>query len=51
MIQENAPKIVGYNKNITDDAKLVKASLKSLPEVVQKAVLSYSKTSKALSGL
>ena len=51
MIQENAPKIVGYNKNITDDAKLVKASLKSLPEVVQKAVISYSKTSKALKGL
>lgn len=51
MIQENAPKIVGYNNNITDDARQVKASLKSFPEVVQKAVLSYSKTSKSLNGL
>jgi hypothetical protein len=51
MIQENAPKIVGYNNNIADDARLVKASFKSLPETVQKAVLSYSQTSKALNGL
>ena len=51
MIQENAPKIVGYNNNITDDARLVKASYKSFPDAVQKAVLSYSKTSKALKGL
>lgn len=51
MIQENAPKIVGYNNNIGDDVKLIKASFKLLPEVVQKAVLSYSKTSKALNGL
>ena len=51
MIQENAPKIVGYNNNVADDARLVKASYKSFPETVQKAVLSYSKTSKALKGL
>jgi hypothetical protein len=51
MIQENAPKIVGYNKNIADDAKSLKSGYKSLPATVQKAVLSYSKTSKALSGL
>ena len=51
MIQENAPKVVGYSNNIIDDARLVKASYKSFPESVQKAVLSYSKTSKALKGL
>lgn len=51
MIQENAPKIVGYNNNIAADASLVKASFKSFPETIQKAILSYSKTSKALNGL
>lgn len=51
MIQENAPKIVGYSNNITDDVRVIKGGYKSLPEAVQKAILSYSKTSKVLNGL
>ncbi|MCH5600069.1 hypothetical protein [Niabella ginsengisoli] len=51
MIQENAPKIVGYNKNVAEDAKLLKNGYKSLPAVVQNAIVAYSKSSKVLSGL
>ncbi|WP_346236027.1 hypothetical protein ABDK00_017550 [Niabella insulamsoli] len=51
MIQEHAPKIVGYYKNIAEDAKILKASYKSLSSAVQKALLAYSNTSNALKGL
>ncbi|GAB3418853.1 hypothetical protein [Niabella aquatica] len=51
MIQENAPRIVGYNKNLAEDAKTVKNNYKSLPDAVQQAVSAYSKTSKVLTGL
>lgn len=51
MIQENAPKIVGYNKNIAEDANTVKNNFKSLPAEAQQAIVAYSKSSKVLKGL
>jgi hypothetical protein len=49
IIEEHAPKIVKYKADIASDAALVKKAYKSLPSVVQHAVLDYSKTSKILS--
>lgn len=51
MIQENAPKSLGYSKNITEDSKLIRDQFASLPAVTQQSVKSYSKKSKSLSGL
>ncbi len=51
MIQENAPKVVGYNKSIVEDAHAIKNNYKSLPVETQQAVLAYSKSSKMLAGL
>ena len=48
MIQENAPKILNYKSNITEDASLIKSSYKTFPQEVQQAILDYSKKSKAL---
>ncbi|MFT4092213.1 MAG: hypothetical protein QM640_01145 [Niabella sp.] len=48
MIQENAPKSLGYNKNIAEDSKIVKAAYKSFPEASRQSVLNFSKKSKAL---
>ena len=47
-IQEHAPKIVKYHSNIFADKAYIKEHFKSLPPVVQHAVLEYSKTSKIL---
>lgn len=51
MIQENAPKIVGYYKNIAEDVNVVKSNYKSLSAETQQAILAYSKSSKVLTGL
>lgn len=48
MIQENAPKIVGYNDNLKEDSELVKKNIKLLPVATQKAVQNYAKVSKYL---
>ena len=49
MIQEKAPKILGYDKQVEEDHKYVIEHFKSLPEAAQKAILNYSKSSKVLS--
>ena len=46
IIQENAPGILGYNKELEEDHKYVVANFKTLPEATQKAIRDYSKTSK-----
>ena len=48
MIQENAPKIVGYDENIKVDSESVKANLKSLSPATQAAIGQYAKKSKYL---
>ncbi|MEO5683483.1 MAG: hypothetical protein ABIQ88_12620 [Chitinophagaceae bacterium] len=48
MIQEHAPGIVGYKKELQKDRLYIKNNFKTLPPVVQAAVLNYSKESKIL---
>ena len=48
IIQEHAPKVVKYNKNIADDAAFIKKNYKELSPEVQKILIDYSQTSKAL---
>lgn len=48
MIQEHAPSIVGYNKDIEKDCQFIRANYKNLPQVVQQAVIDYNKKSKKL---
>lgn len=48
MVQENAPWILNYRKQIDEDSKIIQSSFKSLPPVVQKVVVGYSKKSKVL---
>lgn len=47
-IQEHAPKIVKYNKDIEADKKLIIASYKNLSPTVQHAIMDYTKNSKIL---
>jgi hypothetical protein len=47
-IQEHAPKIVKYNKDIEADKKIIIASYKNLSPTVQHAILDYTKNSKVL---
>lgn len=49
MIQEKAPKILGYDKQIEKDHRYVADHFKTIPEAVKKAILDYSKSSKVLS--
>ena len=49
MIQENAPKVLKYNTNIKEDAKLVSSGYQSLASDVRNAVVSYAKQSPNLS--
>jgi hypothetical protein len=49
MIQEKAPRILGYDKQIEEDHKYVIEHFKTIPEAAQKAILNYSKSSKVLS--
>jgi hypothetical protein len=48
IIQENAPGVVHYHKDVDRDSQFVYRSFKLLSPVVQKAVLDYSKHSKIL---
>lgn len=49
IIQENAPKILGYHKDLEEDHRYIVANFKSMPEATQKVIRDYSKTSKELS--
>ncbi len=48
IIQEHAPKIVKYRSKIDDDATFIKTNYKALSPEVQKILIDYSQTSKAL---
>ena len=48
IIQEHAPKIVKYNKEIGEDAAVIKKNYKQLSADVKKILIDYSQTSKAL---
>lgn len=50
-IQEKAPRILGYNKNIDEDTQLLKKEFQHLDKNVKSSILEYAKTSKALSHL
>jgi len=47
-IQEHAPKIVKYNKDLAADKQFIVKEFKNLSPVVQKAILDYTKNSKIL---
>ncbi len=48
IIQEHAPKIVRYRRNLGDDSKLIKDNFASLSPELQQIVIDYSKTSAVL---
>jgi hypothetical protein len=48
MVQENAPGILNYNKELQTDGEFVNKHFEKLPPVVQKAITDYSKRSKVL---
>lgn len=48
MIQENAPKNLGYHKNINEDVKLIIEGKNSVSKDIQNAIEDYSKTSKKI---
>jgi hypothetical protein len=48
VIQENAPAILKYNKNINEDLLKVNKGFKQLTPDVQQAIIDYSKKSKVL---
>ena len=48
MIQEHAPGILGYKKELEKDKLYIKNNFKKLQPVVQQAALDYSKESKIL---
>lgn len=48
MIQENAPHILNYHRELKDDSQYISKFFKKLSPVVQKAVIDYSKKSKIL---
>lgn len=48
IIEEKAPKIVKYHNDLDTDKRIIIKSYKNLPEVVQQAVVDYSKNSKIL---
>lgn len=49
MIQEKAPKILGYDQHLEEDHQYIIAHFQSVPKSVQEAILKYSKSSKILS--
>jgi|ERR1700757_1677845 len=51
MIQENAPKILGYHTNLEKDNIYIRKNYKTLNAVLQQAILGYSKQSKTLNDL
>jgi len=48
IIQEHAPKVVKYSKNISEDAAFIKTNYKNLSPDVRKILIDYSQNSKAL---
>ena len=51
IVQENAPKVLGYYRDMVADSKFIKDNYKLLPKETQQAVLIYSKKSTSLNGL
>ena len=51
IIQEHAPKLVEYRKDLQNDSLLIRSNFKNLPEVVKQAIIEYSKKSKVLKPL
>ncbi len=48
MIQENAPGIVRYHKDLQKDKSYIEKSFKNLPADLQNSIMHYSKTSRIL---
>jgi hypothetical protein len=48
MIQEHAPRVLGYKGSLKSDSEYIRNSYKHLPREVQQAVYNYSKKSKFL---
>ena len=48
IIEEKAPGIVKYRKDLEADKEIVIKTYKNMPQVVQQAIVDYSKTSKIL---
>ena len=48
IIQEHAPKIVNYRNELENDSLLICTNYKTLSQVVQRAIIEYSKKSKVL---
>lgn len=48
IIQEHAPKIVNYRTELEEDSLLIRTNYKTLSQVVQQAIIEYSKKSKVL---
>lgn len=51
MVQENAPRSLGYHKAISQDSKFIMENFKNLPANTQNSIAGYSKNSKALAGI
>lgn len=51
MIQENAPRILGYRSEIDEDADMLKKHFNKLDAEAKASLKSYSKKSKSLKGL
>ncbi len=49
IIQENAPKLLKYNSNISEDVKLIQDNYPKLSKEIKTAIVNYSKTSSNLS--
>ncbi len=48
MIQENAPSILGYKRNLESDRLYIKNNFSKMPAVAREAAINYSKASKIL---
>lgn len=48
IIQENAPAVLKYNKNLEEDALIIKNNFNKLPKSIQKNIKDYAKISKSL---
>jgi hypothetical protein len=48
MIQEHAPKVLGYKDDVGRDSEYIRKTYKLLPEEVQHTIADYSKKSKYL---
>lgn len=51
MIQENAPKILGYHAALQKDNQYIRKNYKTLSATLQQVILAYSRQSKTLSNL